>query len=268
MRKYDLSTLQSLFLAGERSEPSLITTYQKLVAELGAPGADVIDHMWSTESGAPMTGIARGAHLIPSSKVGGQEHISSEPARPRPGSCGFPMPGHDIRIVDDEGKELSKGTMGNVVVTTPLNPSFFRTLWNNHPGFVKSYMKRFAGKGDWFDTGDAGMIDPDGYVHILSRTDDIINVAAHRLSTGLIEQVVASHPSIAECCVVGQPDKVKGHVPVALVALKTSDDTEYRKLLDSINKTMRADLGAVASLAQIYVLPTGAKLPKTRSGKT
>lgn len=169
---------RGLFLAGERSEPSIVSTFQKLLDEYAAPDARVIDNWWSSESGSPITGIAL-------SPAVGHHHLSTEKHTPlpiKPGSAGKPMPGFDVRIVDDEGQEVSPGNMGNIVLAMPLAPSGFTTLFNDEVRFYKGYLQRFNGK--WIDTGDAGMIGDDGYVHVMSRSDDIINVAAHRFSTG------------------------------------------------------------------------------------
>jgi propionyl-CoA synthetase len=173
-----LKQWRALFLAGERSEPSIVTLYQKLLTKYAAPDARVIDNWWSSESGSPISGLA----LRPAI---GKEHTSTETHKPlqiKPGSAGKPMPGFDVRIVDDEGNEVKQGDMGNIVLAMPLGPTAFTTLFSDDVRFFKGYLKRFNGK--WVDTGDAGMIDDDGYVHVMSRSDDIINVAAHRFSTG------------------------------------------------------------------------------------
>jgi len=170
---------RSLFLAGERSEPSIITHYQGLLSQYGAPDARVIDHWWSSESGSPMTGLA----LRPAIGLDPYSTETHKPLAIKPGSAGKPMPGWDVRIVDDEGKEVPPGVMGNIVLGIPLAPTGFTTLFNDDIRFYKGYLRRFDGK--WIDTGDAGMIDQDGYVHVMSRSDDIINVAAHRFSTGM-----------------------------------------------------------------------------------
>jgi propionyl-CoA synthetase len=173
-----LKQWRALFLAGERSEPSIVTLYQKLLTKYAAPDARAIDNWWSSESGSPISGLA----LRPAI---GKEHTSTETHKPlqiKPGSAGKPMPGFDVRIVDDEGKEVKQGDMGNIVLAMPLGPTAFTTLFSDDVRFFKGYLKRFNGK--WVDTGDAGMIDDDGYVHVMSRSDDIINVAAHRFSTG------------------------------------------------------------------------------------
>ena len=173
-----LKQLRALFLAGERSEPSLVRMYGDLLTKFAAPGALVVDNWWSSESGSPISGIALNA-------AAGRNLSSTDVHQPltiKPGSAGKPMPGFDVRIVDDEGKEVGEGTMGNIVMAMPLAPTGLTTLFNDEERFYKGYLKRFAGK--WIDTGDAGMIDQDGYVHVMSRSDDIINVAAHRFSTG------------------------------------------------------------------------------------
>lgn len=171
-------SLRALFLAGERSEPSIVTMYQDLLAEYGAEGATVIDNWWSSESGSPISGIALASHS-------GKDRTTNGVTKPLPikaGSAGKAMPGFDVRVVDDEGKEVKPGNMGNIVLGIPLAPTGFRTLWEDEERFYKGYLRRFEGK--WVDTGDAGMIDLDGYIHVMSRSDDIINVAAHRFSTG------------------------------------------------------------------------------------
>lgn len=172
-----LKSLLALFLAGERSEPSIIRTYQDLLTQYAAPGALVIDNWWSSESGSPITGLALDAHAALLTKTG-----SSSPLAIRPGSAGIPMPGFDVRIVNDKGHEVPHGTMGNIVLALPLAPTAFTSLFQDEERFYKGYLKRFDGR--WLDTGDAGLVNEDGYVHIMSRSDDIINVAAHRFSTG------------------------------------------------------------------------------------
>ena len=172
-------TLQALFLAGERSEPSIVTMYQELLKNYGPPGSNVIDNWWSSESGSPISGIALVPHAGKDRKTKNRDVKS---LGIKPGSAGKAMPGFDVRIVDDGGKEVKRGSMGNIVLGMPLAPTGFRTLWQDEERFYKGYLKRFEGK--WIDTGDAGMIDEDGYIHVMSRSDDIINVAAHRFSTG------------------------------------------------------------------------------------
>lgn len=178
------------------------------------------------------------------------------------------MPGFDVRIVDDEGNEVKRGSMGNIVMAIPLAPTAFTTLWEDEERFYRGYLKRFDGK--WLDTGDAGMIDEDGYVSIMSRSDDIINVAAHRFSTGAIEQAVTSHPDIAEAAVVGIPDQLKGHLPFAFITLSTHHHPHPAvpddKLFKEVQKLVRDQIGAIASLGGI--IQGKGMIPKTRSGKT
>jgi propionyl-CoA synthetase len=275
-------SLRALFLAGERSEPSIVTMYQELLKNYAAKGANVIDNWWSSESGSPISGLA----LVPHAGKDRKTKIrDTPPLVVKPGSAGKAMPGFDVRIVDDEGKEVKKGKMGNIVLGMPLAPTGFRTLWQDEERFYKGYLKRF--EGQWIDTGDAGMIDEDGYIHVMSRSDDIINVAAHRFSTGKsfmlrirrgfvncvsgsIEQAISSHPTIAECCVVGIPDALKGHLPLAFVTLSTADHPSSAvpsdELFGEVQKLVRTQIGAIASLGGM--IQGQAMIPKTRSGKT
>jgi propionyl-CoA synthetase len=180
-RRGGLKQLRALFLAGERSEPSIIRAFQDLLREYAAPGATVVDNWWSSESGSPISGLAQRstAGLLPEQQ--GQTQTEA-PLAIRPGSAGLPMPGFDVRIVDDDGKEVPQGTMGNIVMAIPLAPTASTMLFNDDERFYKGYLKRFEGR--WVDTGDAGMVDEDGYIHVMARSDDVINVAAHRFSTG------------------------------------------------------------------------------------
>lgn len=274
-----MKSLKALFLAGERSEPSIVTMYQELLKKYGAPG-HVIDNWWSSESGSPISGVALVPHAGKDRKTTARD---VEPLGIKPGSAGKAMPGFDVRIVDDSGKEVEKGKMGNIVLGMPLAPTGFRTLWQDEERFYKGYLKRFEGK--WIDTGDAGMIDQDGYIHVMSRSDDIINVAAHRFSTGKstsldrfltltcagsIEQAISSHPTIAECCVVGIPDALKGHLPFAFVTLSTADHPTSAipsdQLFAEVQKLVRTQIGAIASLGGM--IQGKGMIPKTRSGKT
>ncbi|KAJ5151023.1 uncharacterized protein N7482_010275 [Penicillium canariense] len=269
-----LRSLRALFLAGERSEPSIVKAYQDLLSEYAARGAMVVDNWWSSESGSPMTGLALNASSKPA-------HNRTQPPTPplpiRPGSAGLPMPGFDVRIVNDSGTEVPPGTMGNIVLAAPLAPTAFTNLFGDDERFYRGYFARFAGR--WVDTGDAGMIDRDGYVHVMSRSDDIINVAAHRFSTGAIEQAILSHPRVGEACVVGIPDALKGHLPFAFVQLRDAaagggalagerdlpaavPDALFRE----INALVREQIGAIASLGG--VIQGRGMIPKTRSGKT
>ncbi|EEP76034.1 acyl-CoA synthetase [Uncinocarpus reesii 1704] len=262
-----LRHLRAIFLAGERSEPSIVRAYQDLLDKHGAPGSMVVDNWWTSESGSPMSGLSLRSAI-------GLDHDSRDAHRPfpvKPGSAGKAMPGFDVRVVDDDGKEVPKGTMGNIVLGLPLAPTAFTTLYQDDERFYKGYLKRFGGK--WMDTGDAGMIDESGYIHVMSRSDDIINVAAHRFSTGAIEQSILSHPSIAEACVVGIPDSLKGHMPFAFVHLRTPPSpstplpaTPSPEFFASVNALVREQIGAIASLGGI--IQGQGMIPKTRSGKT
>ena len=259
-----LKQFRALFLAGERSEPSIVRMYQGLLEKYCVPGAQVIDNWWSSESGSPISGLALRATT-------GKDFTTKDfhKALPiKPGSAGKPMPGFDVRIVDDEGKEAGQGKMGNIVLAIPLAPTGFTTLFNDEERFYKGYLKRFDGK--WIDTGDAGMIDNDGYVHVMSRSDDIINVAAHRFSTGSIEQAISSHPNIAECCVVGIPDALKGHLPFAFVTLSTVEHPDSavpdEKLFKEVQSLIREQIGAIAAIGGM--IQGKGMIPKTRSGKT
>jgi propionyl-CoA synthetase len=288
-----LKTLRALFLAGERSEPSIVQTFQDLLTKQAAPGAVVIDNWWSSESGSPITGLALQSDLGYTPTTKQEQH--QPPLSIKPGSAGKPMPGFDVRVVDDEGQEVQQGTMGNIVLAIPLAPTAFRTLFNDEERFYKSYLLRFNGR--WIDTGDAGMIDQDGYVHVMSRSDDIINVAAHRFSTGLspraltlcdlilqilttsktgaIEQAILSHPLIGEASVIGIPDPIKGHLPFAFVQPRQLANnkgnenipaTPPTQLFNEVNTIVRDQIGAIASLGGI--IQGVGMIPKTRSGKT
>ncbi|KAK7952239.1 AMP-binding enzyme [Apiospora aurea] len=260
-----LKSLRGLFLAGERSEPSIITTYQELLREYGAPGATVIDNWWSSESGSPISGISLVPHAGKDRWTSIRNH---KPLGIKPGSAGKAMPGFDVRAVDDEGNEVKRGKMGNIVMAIPLAPTGFRTLWQDDERFYNSYLKRFDGK--WVDTGDAGMIDEEGYISIMSRSDDLINTAGHRLSTGAIEQAITSHPLVAEASVVGIPDSLKGQLPFAFVTLSTPDHPKSAvpdaAVAREIQRRVRDEIGGIATLGGI--IQGQGMIPKTRSGKT
>ncbi|KAL9002146.1 MAG: hypothetical protein Q9188_004908 [Gyalolechia gomerana] len=259
-----LRQLRALFVAGERSEPSIVKMYQELLQQHCVPGAQVIDHWWSSESGSPISGIALRA-------AAGLDFTSDEVHAAmtiKPGSAGKAMPGWDVRVVDDEGNEVGRGSMGNIVLGIPLAPTGSTTLFNEQERFYKGYLKRFNSR--WVDTGDAGMIDEEGYVHVMSRSDDIINVSAHRFSTGSIEQAIASHPTVAECCVVGIPDSLKGHLPFAFVTLSTvshpASAIPSETFFKEVQSSVREQIGAIAALGGL--IQGKGMIPKTRSGKT
>lgn len=242
-----------------------MTTYQDLLCKYAAPGATIIDNWWSSESGSPISGISMEPHT-------GKDRNSPvrdyKPLPIKPGSAGKAMPGFDVRVVDDEGNEVKQGKMGNVVLAMPLAPTGFRTLWQEEERFYKSYLKRFDGR--WIDTGDAGVIDADGYISIMSRSDDLINTAGHRLSTGAIEQAITGHPLVAEASVVGIPDALKGQLPFAFVTLSTPDHpvsaVPDERLVTEIQERVRGQIGGIATLGG--VCQGRGMIPKTRSGKT
>jgi propionyl-CoA synthetase len=239
-RKYDLSTLQYLFLAGERLDPE---TYRWAGELLGIP---VIDHWWQTE-----TGWAIAADLM-----------GLDPMVTKPGSPTVPVPGYDVHIVDPgTGADVPPGTSGDIIVRLPLPPGCLPTLWGDDQRFIDSYLSRHPGA---YLTGDGGYLDSDGYLYVMGRTDDVINVAGHRLSTGEMEEVLASHPAVAECTVIGVDDALKGQVPRGFVVLKAGVDTDPEVLSAELVKLVRDQIGPVAALRRVDVITA---LPKTRSGK-
>jgi len=237
--KYDLSNFRYLFLAGERLDPE---TYHWASDLLGVP---VIDHWWQTETGWPIVANPAGIELLPL----------------KAGSPTVPLPGWDVQVLDANGRPVEAGTDGAIVVKLPMPPGSLPTLWNDDERFVGSYMSAFDG---YYLTGDGGRIDADGYVYVMGRTDDVINVAGHRLSTGGMEEVLASHPDVAECAVIGVADVMKGQVPRGFVVLKAGVDREEAQLRAELVQMVRDQVGAVASLRDVAVV---AALPKTRSGK-
>jgi propionyl-CoA synthetase len=229
--------LRALFLAGERADPETIRWAE---THLGVP---VIDHWWQTELGWPALATCLGLG----------------DTRRKAGSAGFPVPGYAFHVLDEGGHEVPTETTGNVVIKAPLPPGAFTTLWNNPDG----YQRYFASYPGYYETGDAGFIDADGFVHIMGRTDDIINVAGHRLSTGQMEQVIAAHPGVAECAVIGVDDDLKGMIPMAFVVPKTGV-AATDEMRDEIVGAIRTEIGPVAALKQAHIVDG---LPKTRSGK-
>ena len=237
--QYDLSHMRYLFLAGERLDPE---TYSWASDLLGIP---VIDHWWQTETGWAICANPAGLELLPI----------------KPGSPTKPMPGWDVRIVDASGRPVPPGEDGAIVIKLPLPPGALPTLWNDDERYVRSYLTAFDG---FYLTGDGGRIDEDGYVYVMGRTDDVINVAGHRLSTGGMEEALASHPDVAECAVIGVADTMKGQVPRGFVVLKAGVDRPDEELRAELVAIVRERIGAVASLREVAVV---AGLPKTRSGK-
>jgi propionyl-CoA synthetase len=239
MRKYDLSCFRNLFLAGERCDPDTLLWAEK---QLGVP---VIDHWWQTETGWPI-----GANCVGLGKL-----------TVKPGSCTKSVPGYDVRALSDDGQELSGDQIGNIVIKLPLPPGCLPTLWNNDEGFQKSYLSRYSG---YYLTADAGYKDEDGYLWIMSRTDDIINVAGHRLSTGAMEEVLAAHPDVAECAVLGIADPIKGEIPLGLIVLKAGVRRPHGEIVTEVVEMVRERIGPVASFKVAMIVK---RLPKTRSGK-
>ncbi|MBX6324222.1 MAG: AMP-binding protein, partial [Rhodospirillaceae bacterium] len=236
---YDLSSLRAHFVAGERCDPDTLIWLRD---RLGVP---VIDHWWQTETAWTIAGNCLGI----------------EPLPVKPGSPTKAAPGWDLHVLDDEGREAPPGTIGALAVRLPLPPGCFPTMWNADERFVKSYLTRYPG---FYETGDAGYIDEDGYVFVMARTDDIINVAGHRLSTGAMEEVLASHPDVAECAVIGVADSLKGQLPLGFLVLKAGVTRPHAEIVEEVARLVRERIGPVAAFRQALVVK---RLPKTRSGK-
>ncbi len=237
--QHDLSCFQTLFLAGERADPA---TVEWAAEKLNVP---VIDHWWQTETGWTIAGNPSGIELL------------DIPV----GSAGVPMPGYDVRILDEAGAEVADGTLGAIAVKLPLPPASLPTLWGADERFVSSYLTAFPG---YYETGDAGMKDGNGFLKIMARTDDVINVAAHRLSTGEMEEALGRHPDVAECAVIGVADDLKGQAPVGLVCLKGRTNRPHAEIAAECVARIRETIGPVAAFKKVAVVP---RLPKTRSGK-
>jgi propionyl-CoA synthetase len=239
LAKYDVSSLRTLFLAGERLDPD---TYQWATERLGIP---VVDHWWQTETGWAIAANLRGL----------------EPMPIKPGSPTVPVPGYDVQVLDTSGRRCGPYEEGAICVRLPLPPGTLPTLWQDDERYVRSYLSTFDG---YYITGDGGYVDEDGYLFVMGRTDDVINVAGHRLSTGSMEAVLAGHPAVAECAVIGVADQLKGQVPRGFVVLKAGVDVDVEALRRELVQAVRDQVGAVAALKQVDVVPA---LPKTRSGK-
>jgi len=239
VRRYDLSRFRTLFLAGERCDPDTLHWAEQ---RLGVP---VIDHWWQTETGWPIGANCLGLGAIPV----------------KPGSCARAVPGYDVRVLGADGREVPPGVTGSLVVKLPLPPGCLPTLWDNDAGFVQSYLSQYPG---YYLTADAGYKDADGYLWVMSRTDDIINVAGHRLSTGAMEEVLASHPDVAECAVVGVADQLKGEIPLGFIVLKAGVQSAPEAVVPDLVEMVRERIGPVACFKTATVVQ---RLPKTRSGK-
>ena len=239
LKKYDTSSLRALFLAGERCDPA---TYNWSAEKLNVP---VIDHWWQTESGWPIV-----ANML------GLESFA-----PKPGSATKPVPGYNVQILDEEGEIVENGRQGYIAIKLPLPPGCLPTLWNDNQRFKDSYLSMFSG---YYATGDGGYIDADGYVHIMGRVDDVINVSGHRLSTGEMEEIVSSHEGIAECAVIGIHHDLKGEIPLGIVVLKNDVHMTENEIENELIQLVRKKIGAVACFKHIVFVN---RLPKTRSGK-
>lgn len=239
LQQYNLSALRSIFMAGERLDPA---TYEWVSEKLAKP---VIDHWWQTETGWPICANPAGIELMPV----------------KPGSATVPVPGFNVQILDDNGKQLRANEQGYIAIQLPLPPGCLTTIWGNDERFVEGYLSTFDG---YYASGDGGYFDDDGYLFVMGRTDDVINVAGHRLSTGEMEQIVANHPAIAECCVIGIHEPIKGQQPLALVLIKNGVDVDETILEAELVAMVRQEIGALACFKKAYIVK---RLPKTRSGK-
>jgi propionyl-CoA synthetase len=239
IRRHDLSRFRTLFLAGERCDPDTLLWAGEM---LGVP---VIDHWWQTETGWPVGANFAGLGLFPV----------------KPGSCGKAVPGYDVRVLGDDRQEVPAGTTGNIAIRLPLPPGCLPTLWNREDAYRESYLGAYPG---FYKTADAGFKDEDGYISVMSRTDDVINVAGHRLSTGVLEEVLAAHHDVAECAVVGAADEMKGEIPLGLVVLKAGVARSPKEIVRELIEMVRERVGPVASFKVATVVK---RLPKTRSGK-
>jgi propionyl-CoA synthetase len=239
LKQHDIGSLNTLYLAGERCDPD---TLHWAESQLQVP---VIDHWWQTESGWPMAANPMGIEHLPV----------------KAGSPTVAVPGYDIRVLDDEGNELPRGQSGYIMVKLPLPPGNLNTLWGNQQRFYDAYLSRFEG---YYLTGDAGVMDEEGYLWVMSRIDDVINVAGHRLSTGALEEALASNADVAECAVIGVEDKLKGEMPLGFVVLNAGAQVDTAELKKSLIAVVRSQVGPIATPRDIHIVP---RLPKTRSGK-
>jgi propionyl-CoA synthetase len=239
LHQHDISSLRALYLAGERCDPNTLHWAEN---QLNVP---VIDHWWQTESGWPMASNPMGV----------------EPLEVKPGSPTVAVPGYDIRVLDDEGREVPRGESGNIMVKLPLPPGNLSTLWGNQQRFYDAYLSRFEG---YYLTGDAGVMDEQSYLWVMSRIDDVINVAGHRLSTGALEEALITDHNVAECAVIGVEDKLKGEMPLGFVVLNAGAMVDEQELKKTLIAVVRSQVGPIATPKDIHIVP---RLPKTRSGK-
>lgn len=239
LKQYDLSGFQALYLAGERCDPDTLQWAQR---HLNVP---VIDHWWQTETGYSICANCQGIEALPVV----------------PGSPSVAVPGYDVKVLDEDGNKVANGEIGSIVIKLPLPPGTFINLWNAPERYQSAYFERFPG---FYETGDAGYINDDGYVFVMARTDDVINVAGHRLSTGAIEEALSNHPDVAECAVMGVKDELKGQLPVGLVILNSGCSKTHTDITKELIQQVRDEIGPVAAFKSVAIVD---KLPKTRSGK-
>jgi propionyl-CoA synthetase len=242
LNQHDISSLRTLFLAGERLDPD---TYTWATEKLGVP---VVDHWWQTETGWPICASPRGLERLPI----------------KAGSPSVPVPGYDVEVLDPAGQPVAAGVEGAICLRLPMPPGTLATLWQDDERYVSSYLSAFPDSPGWYLSGDGGYFDDDGYLFVMGRTDDVINVAGHRLSTGSMEAVLAAHPAVAECAVVGVHDPLKGQQPRGFVVLKSGVQIDPDLLTAELVAAVRAEIGAIAGLRRVDVVTA---LPKTRSGK-
>ena len=245
LKQYDISSLRTLFLAGERLDPPTYEWLTEILKEAPQPGIPVVDHWWQTETGWAICSNPMGI----------------EPQPVKNGSPTFPMPGYNVQVLDEVGEICIPGETGNIVIRLPLPPSCLPTLWNDDERFKQSYLSQYPG---YYLTGDEGIKDEDGYIFVMGRTDDVINVAGHRLSTGEMEDLIAGHPAVAECAVTGIDDELRGQVPVGFVVLKDGINISQDQMQEELIAIIRREIGAVAYFRQSGIVK---RLPKTRSGK-
>ena len=245
LKQYDISSLRTLFLAGERLDPPTYEWLTEILKEAPQPGIPVVDHWWQTETGWAICSNPMGI----------------EPQPVKNGSPTFPMPGYNVQVLDEVGEICIPGETGNIVIRLPLPPSCLPTLWNDDERFKQSYLSQYPG---YYLTGDEGIKDEDGYIFVMGRTDDVINVAGHRLSTGEMEDLIAGHPAVAECAVTGIDDELRGQVPVGFVVLKDGIEISQDQMQKELIAIIRREIGAVAYFRQSGIVK---RLPKTRSGK-
>ena len=245
LKQYDISSLRTLFLAGERLDPPTYEWLTEILKEAPQPGIPVVDHWWQTETGWAICSNPMGI----------------EPQPVKNGSPTFPMPGYNVQVLDEVDEICKPGETGNIVIHLPLPPSCLPTLWKDDERFKQSYLSQYPG---YYLTGDEGIKDEDGYIFVMGRTDDVINVSGHRLSTGEMEELIAGHPAVAECAVTGIDDELRGQVPVGFVVLKDGIEISQDQMQEELIAIIRREIGAVAYFRQSGIVK---RLPKTRSGK-